>query len=79
MKTMVDIILTIPTDKVERLRTAILYIMPIPLDENNDPMYTEMQWIKIILRRYLIGLVLQGERKIAFNELNVVKDESLVE
>jgi len=76
---MVDIILTIPTDKVERLRTAILYIMPIPLDENNDPMYTEMQWIKIILRRYLIGLVLQGERKIAFNELNVVKDESLVE
>ena len=76
---MVDIILTIPNDKLGRLREAILYIMPIPLDENEQPMYTELEWFKLIIRQYVIGLVLQGERKMAFAEMNVVKDESLGE
>lgn len=76
---MVDVTITIPNDKLPRVRTGILTIHPIPVDEEGTPLYTEMQWIKLLIRKYLIELVHQGERKIAFDNLQILKDETLVE
>ena len=71
----------IPDEKVQRVVNAINGLFPdIPKDENGDPLFTENQWTKEKIRRYIVNLVFLYEqrkaKKIA-SEL-IIKDDGLV-
>jgi len=61
---MADINITLTILDAQVLRALkILDIYPIPQDENGVDMYTEKEWLKIIITRYLKSLVQHVERQ----------------
>ncbi len=38
--------LTVPSASVTRIADAFIGMNPIPLDENDDPLYTDKGWVK---------------------------------
>ena len=56
-----QIIFTIPDDKVARITDAMAGLYPIPTDDGGVPLFTEGQWAKEKLRRMIISLVYRYE------------------
>ena len=57
----INITIIIPEVQIERVQ-KILQVYPIPLDSESNPIYTQKQWFKKIIVRYIKGLVQQVER-----------------
>ena len=75
---MTTVTFTIPDDKISRVIAAMKYFYPIPLDENGDPQFTDSQWAKESLRRYIINQTHRYELKVARDAASAVKDDTLV-
>lgn len=71
-----QIVFTIPDEKVSRVLAAVVGLFPVPTDKDNVPLFTDAQWAKERLKRFIIDLVFQYERREA--EALVEKDEGLV-
>jgi len=51
---MTTISFNIPDEKVTSLIATMKWLFPIPLDENQDPLFTDGQWAKEALRRQVV-------------------------
>ena len=75
---MATITLTIPDEKLQRIIDATKFFNPIPLDENEEPEFTDNQWAKEILRREIIRKVQRHENYQAKKEVSIQADDNLV-
>ncbi len=75
-----QLIFNIPDAKVPRIVEAINAVFPVPRDGNGNPLYTESQWAKKKIGRYIVNLVYQYELKKAREEAgaSVEKDNELI-
>lgn len=72
------ITITIPSDKVEVALEGWLSLYPNDeVDENNDPIYTNAQWVTEKVRRLIIRDVRRGLQMLATQEAYVVEDNDL--
>lgn len=69
---------TIPDTQLVRVRTAILDMYPNNECATTNPdgscatmKYTDSQWLKEVIRRYVVGLVYQSESNKARNQVNI--------
>ena len=56
-----NITYTIPSEKINRIVNTMKNLFPIPVDENGDPEFTDNQWAKEAIRRWVIGQVKRYE------------------
>jgi hypothetical protein len=70
----VEITIVIPADKVAEFSAGFLEVAPIPMlpdpNEPGDlskavPQYTQKQWIRLIIRRYLFAIYSKGKERLA--------------
>jgi hypothetical protein len=67
----VSLSITIPENKVEKIRKGFLRVRPIPVDpETQVPLYTLKQWVTLVLSEYLQRLALSGLKQIAHDAVN---------
>ena len=61
---MAIITFTIPDDKLDRVKDGLLHQYPNnERDANGDPKYTDTQWLKERIRRFIVESVKLGEQK----------------
>ncbi|RLC68397.1 MAG: hypothetical protein DRH97_03245 [Chloroflexi bacterium] len=70
---MVDIIIKIPSDKVDDFRTGFLKVYP------NESGETDLIWIKIFIRQKLIDIYKTGKTMIAREEMYIEIDEEIID
>jgi hypothetical protein len=75
---MVNIVITIPADKVEELKLGFLKVYPIPTDRYGVPLYTEMEWAIYWIKKQLFEAYKEGKKMIAFENANPQIDEGVV-
>ena len=68
----------IPDEQVSRVTAALKFFFPIPEDESGDPLFTDNQWAKESLRRYVVEQVNRHEVYVAKNAVTIATDHSLV-
>ncbi len=59
-----ELIITVPDDAIEQVKTNVLAVMPIPKDSNGDLLYTPLAWVQKVLTEYLKRLHRQGHNKL---------------
>lgn len=60
---MATITFTIPNAKLQRVKDGILKVYPNnEADSNGDPRYTDNEWLKEAIRRFIITSVKKGEK-----------------
>lgn len=70
---MAELKITIPDDKVDRVKSAFVGIYPIPQkpDPENEgqqiPTHTEVQWSKECVRQFIIQTTQRWEQKVAMD------------
>ena len=75
---MAQITFTIPDDKISRVIDAMKGVFEIPEDDNGEPLFTDVQWAKEKVRRWIINQVARWEHRVAVQNINIVKDDDLV-
>ena len=76
-----DYTLSIPNEKVPRIKSAFAEMMPIPCDKSTGaPLYTEGQWVKECIKQFVATTVHRYEQKIAAEQAidAVYYDEALL-
>ena len=75
-----QITFNIPTEKVTRVVDAINGLYLVPFDDQGQPLFTENEWAKERLRRFVVETVLRFERREATNaaEAAIVWDDDLI-
>jgi hypothetical protein len=73
---MVNIVITIPADKVEELKLGFLKAYPIP-KEHGVPLYTELEWAELWIKRQLMEAYRIGKNMIADETINPIYDENV--
>ncbi len=68
----------IPEDKVSRVVAALKYFYPVPEDEDGVPLFTDNQWAKEAIRRYIIILERRHRVCLAENAIDIDKDDDLL-
>ena len=74
---MVQIILTIPDEKIEEFKLGFLKEYPVPLDKNGDPLYSVIVWVKKIIIDFIITGYCRGKKRLAFEMADII--ESIIE
>ncbi len=75
---MAQLIITIQNGpKLDKFTEGFLKYRPIPLDENGDPKYALLQWVKLCTVQYLRGDCINGLHLIA--NQSVVVEPDLIE
>ncbi len=69
----------IPDAKLQKVIDAMVWSFPIPLDKNREPMFTEAQWAKESIRRYIIDRVHKKALSDARSAVSIEKDDELVQ
>lgn len=69
---------TIPDDKIQRVKDALSGLFPIPLDDDNNPLFTEGQWAKEKVKRWIVEQVNRWENKLAQESVTTSPDYSLL-
>ena len=62
---MAKIELTIPNEKITEFKSGFLAVHPVPLDDGNNPLYSELEWFKEFIIRYVIHEYKDGKKKLA--------------
>ena len=75
---MVDITITVPQNKLNEFRTGFLRSNPIPLDENEQPEFTELAWFKDVLMTFCREEYKRGKRSLA-EDAGYTYDNDVVE
>lgn len=72
-----QIIFTIPDEKLQRVIDAIKGLWPVPIDpETKEPLFSDGAWAKERIRRTIRDMVYAYESRIAMEQ--VVCDDNLV-
>ena len=70
-----QIIFTVPDEKVNDLRNGFLRARPVPIDpETEEPKYADLEWIKMNIRAFVFRIYESGKREIAKDSAVVDKD-----
>jgi len=72
---MVEITLQIPDEHLNKVADAFVSSWPIPKDDNNQPLFTERQWVKKCLIRYIKDVHRQYQMDCLVDQL---QDEEIV-
>ena len=73
-----NITFTIPDAQLPRVIAAMKWRSQIPEDENGMPLFTDGQWAKESMRRYIISRVKRYESYLAQQAAEVPEDNSIV-
>lgn len=66
---MANITFTIPDNKLARVKAGLLEVYPnTETDENGGPVYSDNEWLKERVRRFIVDSVKRGERAIAIHD-----------
>jgi hypothetical protein len=68
---MAQITYTIPTGKLSEFKIGFLRCYPIPLDEHQQPIMTENEWIKEWGKRQFLKAYRSGKQQLAHDNLNL--------
>jgi len=69
---------TIPDDKIDRVKTALIGLYPIPTDEEGTPEFTENQWIKEKMMRWVKQQVSRWEEAEAKRMLSTLSTDDII-
>jgi hypothetical protein len=80
---MAQVIFTIENGKLQRIINAIKYFYPVPraMDESGEagePLYSDAQWVKEVIRKWIIGQVKTYENLKAKEAVSVNEDNTLL-
>ena len=77
---MVEIKFTIPDNKVQRIIDTMKWEFSIPIDAGGNPLFTDGQWAKESIRRWIINQVARYEKNLAEIQArnSVLPDDSLL-
>lgn len=64
-----DIVLTIPDEKISELKLGFLTRCPVP-DDGDGPMYTDSEWLKIWIKDAVFEQYKAGKTKLAEVEID---------
>jgi len=73
-----EIILTISDDKKEKVLDNIASLFAIPKDQNEKERFTKEEWLKELLRKFIIQNVARAEQIEAQKAVAFILDDSLV-
>ena len=74
---MAEITLTIPDNKLARVKAGMLRVYPNDqTDENNEPLYTDNEWLKERVRQFVVDTVRRGESAIAQEAARAALEEA---
>ncbi len=73
-----DITLTIPDNQVSRIVDAMTGLFPIPQDTEGVKEFTDSQWAKEKVRRWIIEQVKRWENYVAREAVDIQPDNELV-
>lgn len=62
---MAQITITIPDNKINQYKTWFLAYNPVPVPTDGSPQMSDMAWIKLCLKNYLLNQCKSGENKLA--------------
>jgi len=63
-----DVTFTIPDEYVPIVVESITGLDPVPLDTNETPLYTDAQWTRLCIRRWIIKQVRRWKTKQGIKE-----------
>ncbi len=69
-----DIILTIPANKLNEFKTGFLKSKPVPLDDDGNPTMTEPKWFKFWIKERAMHQYREGKRQLAEENIVIVED-----
>jgi len=76
---MANINFTIPDDKISRIVTAMKGLYPIPVDEETgEPQFTDNQWAKESVRRWIRDQVARYEQREAINDIAFSPEDDII-
>lgn len=75
---MATITFTIPDAQVARVIATLKWIFPIPQDANGDPLFTDTQWAKESIRRWVIAQTKRREDTEAKDAVDIPSDNTLI-
>jgi hypothetical protein len=69
---MPDVTIHIPTDKVNKAKKLFIQY-PVPLDENDQPLYTDLEWFKkiiivLLVREYQTSLQIESRKNLVIDK-----------
>lgn len=57
-----EVTLTIPDNKIKAFKEGFLTSIPVPLDENNNPVMSDLEWLKEQTKRFWISQYKRGKK-----------------
>lgn len=75
---MANISFTIENTKLPRILAAMKGLYPIPIDKDENPLFTDNQWAKEAVRRLVVRDVARWETFIAKEAATVKPDDSII-
>ena len=72
-----DITITIPHEKIQKVIDALKTLYPIPEDEDSNPIFTDQDWVKESIRRFVVKTVARWEQQQAVKEISFTLDEDI--
>ena len=74
---MPQITFNIPADKIQRIVDAMKGLHDIPTDANGDPLFTDNEWAKECVRRFIKRTVARYEQKVARDAVAYDEDDDI--
>jgi len=72
-----EITLTIPLEKIQKVTEALKTVYPIPEDEDDNPLFTDQDWVKESIRRFVVKTVARWEQQQAVEAISFTLDEDI--
>lgn len=61
----VEIIYSIPNEKIDEFLLGFLAMNPVPTDTEEQPLYTTKEWVKMCGRDYFLRIYRNGKKRLA--------------
>ena len=74
---MPDITVTIPDDKLQQVENALKAVYPIPEDEDDNPLFTDQDWVKESIRKFIIRTVARWKQQQALSAIPFTLEEDI--
>ena len=71
---MAQVIYTIPDAKLDEFKTGFLAFVPVPTNDDGDPIMTESQWIKRCGKIYFINAYKKGKMILAHKAIEFTEN-----
>lgn len=75
----VEVKFDIPADKIDRVIAAMKGLYPVPRDEQGEPLFTDSQWAKEAVRRFIVSTVQRYETLVAREAIVIDADNNIAQ